>query len=101
MVIMVYPDSPARRLADGEDETEMHLPGVMPEYRGHGLGHRLVEAAMAAARQAGYAKMLLATQPTMHAAHKLYEQTGFLRIPNKDFRRNEYEFLAYRARLNS
>ena len=45
MVIIVYPNSPVRRLAQ-ENEVEMHLLGVLPAFRGVKLGKALVEAAI-------------------------------------------------------
>lgn len=100
LVIIVYPDSPAHRLAQG-DETEMHLLGVKTEYRGSGLGRLLVNAAIDDVRKSGYSKMLLATQPTMHAAHRLYESTGFVRAPDRDFHRSDREFWAYEIVLSA
>jgi len=94
MVIIVYPDSPARRLAQG-DEAEMHLLGVKSEYRGKGLGRVLVAAAINDAKQRGYSKMILWTQPTMHAAHRLYEISGFVRAPGRDFFRAGRDFKVY------
>lgn len=94
MVIVVYPKSPAQRLAQG-DETEMHLLAVAPEYRGQGLGKVLVTAAVDEATRGGYAKMVLATQATMGAAHRLYESSGFVRTPERDFSRAGRNFLVY------
>lgn len=94
MVIVVYPDSPARRMAQ-DNETEMHLLGVKPEYRGNGLGKVLVAAAINDAKQGGYSKMLLWTQATMHAAHRLYEASGFIRAPGRDFIRAGRDFKVY------
>lgn len=100
MVIIVYPNSPVRRLAQG-DETEMHLLGVMPAYRGQGLGRVLVTAAIDDAKQGGYPSMLLATQGTMDSAHRLYETSGFVRMPERDFSRAGRDFWAYRIDLCS
>jgi ribosomal protein S18 acetylase RimI-like enzyme len=85
MVIVVPPTSPARKLAEA-DEAEMHLLAVAPEQRGHGVGGALVRAAVASARQAGWARMVLWTQPTMASARKLYEAEGFVRAPARDAR---------------
>ena len=84
MVIVAYPDSPAHLLAQG-NETEMHLLGVKPEYRGNDLGKRLVAAAINNARQEGCSKMLLWTQPTMRVAQRLYGSSGFVRRPGPGF----------------
>ncbi len=99
MVITVYPDSPARRLAR-DDETEMQLLGVKPEYRGNSLGKMLVEAAIDDAKQKGYSKMLLSTQLSMQAAHHLYELSGFIRAPDRNFSRGGRDFWAYEKQLS-
>ena len=99
MVIIVYPDSPARRLAR-DNETEMQLLGVIPEYRRNSLGKVLVEAAIDAARQRGYAKMLLSTQLSMRGAHQLYEMSGFIRVPDRDCSRGGRDFWAYEKQLS-
>lgn len=99
MVIVVPPDSAARVFA-GADEAEMHLLGVQAEHRGAGLGLALVKAAMKQARLAGYVRMLLWTQPTMKPAHSLYYKVGFVRDPERDFRRgDDEEFLFMYAEL--
>ena len=47
-------------------------------YRGHGLGRRLLNAAMAWAVEAGFRRMELETAPTMTVARRLYETAGFV-----------------------
>lgn len=59
-IIVVPPDSPARRWAGARDG-ELHLLGVLSEYRRHGLGRRLVEAAIDKARDLGCSKLILWT----------------------------------------
>jgi ribosomal protein S18 acetylase RimI-like enzyme len=96
MVILVPPDSPARHLAQ-ENEAEIHLLGVFPEYRGQGLGRRLVSAVIHRAEQDGYSKLLLWTQPPMIAAQGLYESLGF--VPIGEFQRNGRDFKLYEMSL--
>ncbi len=98
MVIVVPPESPARRLA-GSNEAELHLLGVKSEYRRHGLGRMLVEAAIERANCLGYAKLVLWTQLAMDAAQKLYESTGFRHIG--DIERNGRDFKVYERILDA
>jgi len=81
IVIIVPPDSPARRLVQ-DNEAEIHLLGVKPEYRRHGLGRILVESAIGMAKHSGYSKIILWTLISMKSAQKLYEATGFIHIEN-------------------
>jgi ribosomal protein S18 acetylase RimI-like enzyme len=54
---------------------------VRPAYRGMGLGRRMAESAMEAARQADYDSVLLDTLDDMEAARGLYEDLGFVEVP--------------------
>jgi len=63
------------------DACEMKRLFVRPEHRGAGTGRALAEAAVAAGRELGYARMLLDTVPSMAAARKLYRLLGFHEIP--------------------
>jgi len=97
-VMVVPPDSPARRLA-ANDEAEMHLLAVGEDCRGLGVGSALVDAAVAAARRAGYRGMVLWTQPTMVGARRLYDRAGFSRSRSEDFKRHGRSFHVYRRRF--
>jgi len=96
IIIVVPPESPARRLATN-NEGEIHLLAVKPEYRRHGLGRMLVEEAIARASQNGYSKLILWTQFTMDAAQRLYEATGFVQTNNMT--RNGRDFRVYEKLL--
>ena len=92
IVIVVPPDSPALRLA-GSNEAEMHLLGVMPNYRSNGLGRMLIDAAINKAIHLDCSKLILWTQFSMNSAQRLYESAGFLHTRN--FERNGRDFKVY------
>jgi ribosomal protein S18 acetylase RimI-like enzyme len=53
--------------------------GVLPEYRGKGLGPRLLRACIAAAVERGITRIELDVRVDNHRAIRLYEQQGFRR----------------------
>ena len=67
--------------ADYPNASEMKRLYVRHAFRGLGLGRELVEATLDAARQAGYACVLLDTLDDMEAARTLYEDLGFEEVP--------------------
>ncbi len=67
--------------ADYPNACEMKRLYVRKPFRGFGLGRQLAEAALDAARQGGYACVLLDTLDEMEAARELYGDLGFEEIP--------------------
>lgn len=66
---------------DYPNAAEMKRLYVRDAYRGLGLGRQLTEAALDAARMAGYHCVLLDTLDDMESARALYQDLGFIGIP--------------------
>ena len=71
-----------RPLPDSEGVCEMKRLYVAPEERGHGVGAALALAAIKAAKEIGYRKLIIDTLPSMRMAVKLYRELGFTEAPS-------------------
>lgn len=67
-------------------EAEFRMLAVVPSARGLGLGEALVRHCVIRAREDGCTTLRLATEPIMHAAHRIYGRLGFTRTPERDWR---------------
>ncbi|MEV7393302.1 MULTISPECIES: GNAT family N-acetyltransferase [unclassified Streptomyces] len=67
-------------------EAEIRMLAVDRAARGQGAGEALVRACVERARAtAGCFRVVLSTQRTMLAAHRIYERLGFVRTPERDW----------------
>ena len=67
-------------------EAEFRMLAVAPGARGRGIGARLVNAVIDRARATGARALVLSAPENAHAAHRLYQRLGFVRIPERDWR---------------
>ncbi|WP_326699741.1 GNAT family N-acetyltransferase [Streptomyces sp. NBC_01754] len=69
-----------------QGEAEMRMLAVAREVRGRGVGEALVRACVDRARVTeGISGLVLSTQTTMAAAHRIYLRLGFRRTPERDW----------------
>jgi ribosomal protein S18 acetylase RimI-like enzyme len=67
-------------------EAEIRALAITRTARGRGAGEALVRACIARARATeGCKAVVLSTQNSMHAAHRIYERLGFVRTPDRDW----------------
>jgi GNAT superfamily N-acetyltransferase len=83
LLLAVYEDQPAgcvalRKLSDNICEGKRLY--VKPEFRGFGIGRKLVEAIITEARRLGYARIRGDTVASMQIAQVLYASLGFKEI---------------------
>jgi ribosomal protein S18 acetylase RimI-like enzyme len=68
---------------EGNGLSRLRMFVLRPEYRGAGVGRRLLEALLARARAAGYRRIELDTFSELQAAAHLYRRAGFRRIDSE------------------
>jgi GNAT superfamily N-acetyltransferase len=99
IMLVTWPQ--AGELVSGPDEAEIRALAVAPGVQAGGAGTRLLLTALNWAELAGARRVVLSTLPEMRAAHRLYERTGFRRLPERDWSpRPGVQLLAYSLELD-
>jgi ribosomal protein S18 acetylase RimI-like enzyme len=83
VMLQVWPEG--GEVVQGPGEAEIRALAVRPDFRGAGVGRRLLAAVIERARKLGVVHLVLLTQPEMKAAHHLYDEAGFARLPERDW----------------
>lgn len=83
VMLQSWPD--AGHVVQGPGEGEIRALAVRREARGAGVGRALLAAVIDRAAREGIRHLLLFTQPDMKAAQHLYEEAGFIRLPERDW----------------
>lgn len=86
---------------EGRRLSRLRMFVLRPEYRGAGVGRRLLEALLARARDAGYDRIELDTFSELRAAARLYRDAGFKRVraERRPLWGRELEFERYELEL--
>jgi GNAT superfamily N-acetyltransferase len=77
-------------LAMGPGEYELAKMAVAPAERRHGIGRRLMTAAIALAEELGATRLYLETNATLPGAIALYESMGFRHLPKERIKPSHY-----------
>jgi ribosomal protein S18 acetylase RimI-like enzyme len=83
VMLQVWPQG--GEVVQGPGEAEIRALAVRPDFRGAGVGRKLLAAVIERARKLGVEHLVLLTQPEMKAAHHLYDEAGFARLPERDW----------------
>jgi ribosomal protein S18 acetylase RimI-like enzyme len=83
--VTICPEGSAWREVARPGEGEFRVLAVAPEARGQGVGAALLTLVVERFRREGAPRIVMSTQPTMHAAQHIYETAGFVRMPERDW----------------
>jgi ribosomal protein S18 acetylase RimI-like enzyme len=81
------------------DAAGIRLLAVAPTARGQGIGQALARDCIERARALGRAAVVLHTTRAMQTAWRMYEQLGFRRSPDLDFRQGALEVFGFELGL--
>lgn len=84
-VALVLRGGPYAELSASESDAEFRMLVVAASARGKGIGTALIQECLARARAAGKNRMVISTGAKMIAAHRRYEELGFVRAPELDW----------------
>lgn len=76
--------SPYREVAT-DSEGEFRMLAVDPPARGHGVARALVRHCAQRCRDLGFGSLVISTETSMAAAHRLYASLGFVHDPGLDW----------------
>ena len=77
-------------IAMGPGEYELAKMAVAPAERRHGIGRRLMTAAIALAEEMGATRLYLESNATLPGAIALYESMGFRHLPKERIKPSHY-----------
>lgn len=83
VMLRSWPD--AEPVVTGPGEAEIRALAVRPQARGLGVGRALVAAVIERALSEHVRHLVLCSRPDMKTAHHLYEEAGFVRLPERDW----------------
>jgi ribosomal protein S18 acetylase RimI-like enzyme len=100
IMLQTWPD--CGPVVPGPGEAEIRALAVRPHVQGQGVGRALLSRMIERASRLGVRRLVLCTEPGMRAAHHLYEQAGFVRLPERDWSpAPEVTLLVYGMSLDS
>jgi ribosomal protein S18 acetylase RimI-like enzyme len=83
VMLQVWPQG--GEVVKGPGEAEIRALAVRPEARSAGVGRALLAAVIDRAARLEVQYLVLLTQTEMKAAHHLYDEAGFARLPERDW----------------
>jgi len=100
IMLQTWPD--CGPIVAGPQEAEIRALAVRPQVQGQGVGRELLTRLIERAAWLGVRYLVLCTEPGMRAAHHLYQQAGFVRLPERDWSpAPEVRLLVYGMSLDS